>query len=69
MASARDPSGRKARTASARDQQDDQHRKAKDDARHDLHRIEPQLIQTGVDDADRDKPHHRPVLDRRTLPS
>ena len=53
--------------ASARDQQDDQHRKAKDDARNDLHRIEPQLIQTGVDDADRDKPHHRPVLDRRAL--
>ena len=41
------------RMASAQDQQDDQHSKAKGDARHDLHRVEPQLIQTGIDDADR----------------
>ena len=53
--------------ASAQDQQDDQHSKAKGDARHDLHRVEPQLIQTGIDDADRHKPHHRPVLDRGIL--
>ncbi len=29
--------------------------------------MEPQLIQTGIDDPDRHKPHHRPVLDRRAL--
>ena len=55
------------RMASAQDQQDDQHSKAKGDARHDLHRVEPQLIQTGIDDADRHKPHHRPALDRCAL--
>ena len=53
--------------ASAQNEQNDQHRKACDDARHDLQRIEPQLIQTGIDDADRDKARHRPVLDRRAL--
>ena len=29
--------------------------------------MEPQLIQTGIDDPDRHKPQHRPVLDRRAL--
>ena len=37
------------------------------DARHDLHRMEPQLVQTGIDDLGRHKPHHRPVLDRCAL--
>ena len=53
--------------ASAHNEQNDQQRKTCNDARHDLHRMEPQLVQTGVDDADRHKPHHRPVLDRRAL--
>jgi len=53
--------------ASAHDQQNDQQRKTCNDARHDLHRMEPQLVQTGIDNADRHKPHHRPVLDRCAL--
>ena len=53
--------------ASAHDEQNDQHSKTNGDARHDLHRMEPQLVQTGIDDADRHKPHHRPVLDRSAL--
>ena len=53
--------------ASAHDEQNDQQRKTCNDARHDLHRMEPQLIQTGIDDLDRHKPHHRPVLDRSAL--
>ena len=53
--------------ASAHNEQNGQRGKAKDDARHDLHRMEPQLIQIGIDDADRDKSQHRPALDRRVL--
>ena len=29
--------------------------------------MEPQLVQTGIDNADRHKPHHRPALDRCAL--
>ena len=53
--------------ASAHDEQNDQQRKTCNDARHDLHRMEPQLVQTGIDDLGRHKPHHRPVLDRSAL--
>ena len=53
--------------ASAHDEQNDQQRKTCNDARHDLHRMEPQLVQTGIDDLGRHKPHHRPVLDRCAL--
>ena len=55
------------RMASAHDEQNDQHGNAYGNARHDLHRMEPQLVQTGIDNADRHKPHHRPVLDRCAL--
>ena len=53
--------------ASAHNEQNDQHRKTCGDARHDLHRMEPQLIQIGIDDLGRHKPHHRPALDSSTL--
>jgi len=55
------------RMAPAHDHQNDQHGHAYGDARHDLYGMEPQLIQTGIDDPDRHKPQHRPVLDRRAL--
>ena len=53
--------------ASAHNEQNDQHRKTCGDARYDLYRMEPQLIQIGIDNADRHKPHHRPALDSSTL--
>ena len=53
--------------ASAHNEQNGQHRKTCGDARHDLHRMEPQFIQIGIDDPDRHKPHHRPALDRCAL--
>ena len=53
--------------ASAHNEQNDQHRKTCGDACCDLYRMEPQLIQIGIDDPDRHKPQHRPVLDRRAL--
>ena len=49
------------------DEQDDGGGKTGGDARYDLHRVEPQLVQTGVDDVDRHKPQHRPALHRRAL--
>ena len=55
------------RMASAHNEQNDQHGHAYGDARYDLRRAEPQLIQTGIDDPDRHKPQHRPALDRRAL--
>ena len=55
------------RMAPAHDHQNDQHGNAYGDARHNLYGMEPQLIQTGIDDPDRHKPQHRPVLDRRAL--
>ena len=53
--------------ASAHNEQNDQHRKTYGDARYDLYRMEPQLIQIGIDDLGRHKPHHRPALDSSTL--
>ena len=53
--------------ASAHNEQNDQHRKTCGDACCDLYRMEPQLIQIGIDDFDRDKSQHRPALDSRTL--
>ena len=53
--------------ASAHNEQNGQHRKTCGDARCDLYRMEPQLIQIGIDDFDRDKSQHRPALDRRVL--
>ena len=53
--------------ASAHNEQNSQHRKTCGDARYDLHCMEPQLIQIGIDDLGRHKPHHRPALDSSTL--
>ena len=50
-----------------REKKKEQQRKTCGDARHDLRRAEPQHVQIGIDDADRHKPHHRPVLDRCAL--
>ena len=53
--------------ASAHNEQNGQHRKTCGDARYDLYRMEPQLIQIGIDDLGRHKSHHRPALDSSTL--
>jgi len=55
------------RMVSAHDHQNDQHGHAYGNARHDLRRAEPQFVQISIDNADRHKPQHRPVLDRRAL--
>ena len=47
----------------AQEEQDDRRCKAEGDACHDLHRPEPELVQIGIDDLDRDKAQHRPALD------
>ena len=45
------------------DRQKDHERNRQDNAGHDLHRAQPKLIHTGIDDIYRDKAQQDPVLD------
>ena len=53
--------------APTHDERDGQHREQDHDNGHDLDRSEPQPVHAGVDDADRDKAEHGPVLDARVF--
>ena len=47
----------------ARNQQNDQHGNRQNNAGYNLHRAQPKLIHTGIDDIHGDKPYQDPVLD------
>ena len=53
--------------AFAHNEQNDQHSKTNGDTCYNLYGMEPQLVQTGIDDSDRHNPQQRPVLDRRAF--